>query len=695
LEKTALLPVDSSNFELFIRYAGTDTYTPLSLGYVSFSDDGKTMTWDEYGDGDITAETLPLEKGDVVVVVYKVASVVNQSAENYIRGLPLADKRDELEVTNPKKNWNVRLLERDDPMFATLVTKTHPFRYPVTWGKVRTEFAYSENVYNMEEYNGSFRDSNLPCDIDKSFVDSCSECLGSVISVDVEIEDLTNDRIAEALEVVKDYVPFHAQIDSVNYSGAVNEFVPTPTEELEVLVWFNLNENVFVGQGDFTRRIPNLFDTTGQLRRDMMSTESTAVAATTGTAYNDEIVLFSPDYRFNDLDADYIDTDPTTQNLLEILDGPNAGSYNVEDPGTNTIKIIQGTPDTILSPNDTSAFTFNLSNQIVSDLSATVTQDDTYKFSESGQKLSELNLPTEEDSSSPAKLVIVSGSYAGTYTIKELLPDDSIMVSGFPSTSNVSDLKYKITNSTGSVTYLNRSVGGAGRVVVSRRGKVTTVNLTEDWGVKIGYYIRYNGTDYQITGFGSATEAYIADYTAGTVAGVPVKVYKRLVNNGTGYLDLRGMYLLTAMDYEAALDVQNGSNPPAVAVENSSFVENFLVVVHGSSDAYYQITAWDGNRIDLSGPKESWGLSGTSVNYSIMQYTTFPVSFADQDFQRIDRRGGEPVTTETEDLSMFQTLRAIAMNSGNGGDIIEQVTTEESISFQVEWADGSITEGQI
>jgi hypothetical protein len=253
------------------------------------------------------------------------------------------------------------------------------------------------------------------------------------------------------------------------------------------------------------------------------------------------------------------------------------------------------------------------------------------------------------------------------------------------------------------VTLLNRSTTGAGLMSVTRRGRVDTINLQDDWNVTNGYYIRYSGADYKITGFKDADSAYISGYTGGTVAGVPIVVYKRLINQGTGYVDVRGLHLTTSVDYEAALDVQNGSNPPVVPVESSNFMENFLVVISGN---YYTITGWNGTRIDLSGPKASYGLTGTSVSYQILQYdNTSPVIHVSQQpdnelvrFQRLDRRGEESVTYSTEALSMYQMmmLGASALNNGVGGnEIVEQVPTNEAITFSIEWDDGKIEEGKI
>ena len=158
---------DTSDFEIELRANGDDDYldlTPASdYGSIELDSDGRDyeLTW--IGD---TADTpIPLETGDVVKITYRVAPITDASLESKIQALPLADQRDETEVTYPPKNWNVKLIAETATDFDTCCPVRNPFADPVIYGKVRTEFPYSENIYNMEEYNGSLRDSTDPCDL--------------------------------------------------------------------------------------------------------------------------------------------------------------------------------------------------------------------------------------------------------------------------------------------------------------------------------------------------------------------------------------------------------------------------------------------------------------------------------------------------------------------------------------------------
>lgn len=184
-----------------------------------------------------------LLKGDVLKVGYFIKEMPQEykQLEDYIKSLPLADSRNEIKQKYPLKNWNVHLIEEDDPLFDVIVRERHPFCDPLTYGKIRTTFMFSENVYNMDTFNGSLRDSKEPCHIDHKFLDECTACRSSKFNLDVEIEELSDGRVTDALEVVKEYAPFHAQLNVMNICGAFTEFLVTPHEEIEMLVDYSMS----------------------------------------------------------------------------------------------------------------------------------------------------------------------------------------------------------------------------------------------------------------------------------------------------------------------------------------------------------------------------------------------------------------------------------------------------------------------
>lgn len=532
--------------------------------------------------------------------------------------------------------------------------------------------------------HNSLRNSNYPCDIDRTFIDNCSACQSSSISVDVEMEDISDDRLKEATEIVKSFIPFHTQLYSISFNGAINEYFIPPIEDIEILIYSSIDDHVVIGQGDFNRIIPLLGSNSGQILRNELSTAIT-MASGTATGFNSDVVLFAPTIRFDLLGL-------TTDNLLEILTGTNAGEYVVTNPGQNTVGITQSSPDSTPFPLDGSAFTFRLSNNVWTDSAASIFQDDLCVFSDNTVDFTYYNLLTQDNSTEPWKIVISSGIYAGTYTIKDLLPDNTLVLLGWNGTANVSGLSYTLKTFTDSVVTSSYT----GNVSVTRRGRIETEELAS-WGVDGSgdYFARYAGQQYKILGFADTDfkEPYIAGYTSGNAGAVNVTFMHRLSNNATGYVDVREMFIITAVDYETALDIQNGSNPPITPVETSSFKENYLVKI-GSE--YFGIVGWNGNRIDLEGPKKTWGLTGTSVGFSLINYLNTSPVFTKDDvefFNGIDRRGGDAIVTTTVDSGLPLALRLAGLNSSDG--ISETVSATEGISFTIKYRDGTTEKGEI
>ena len=85
----------------------------------------------------------------------------------------------------------------------------------------------------MEEYNGSIRESTNPCHIDRDFIDNCSACRSSMFNIDIEISNLSNLRVIEAIEIIKENVPFHA---IYNPKGKGDEVIDGKTDKRGVVI---------------------------------------------------------------------------------------------------------------------------------------------------------------------------------------------------------------------------------------------------------------------------------------------------------------------------------------------------------------------------------------------------------------------------------------------------------------------------
>jgi len=851
MTKTNFTGGSTANTSIFRRPKGSSSYTELTDDHVSFStSEGETtMTWVGHL---LSSSPITLSEGDFVKILYEVINVpssTEQVKENYIRSLPLADQRDEDLQDYPPKNWNVRLIEEDDALFDVLIPDRHPFHDPVLYGKIRTEFPYSENIYNMEEYNGSLRDSTDPCHLDKYFVDKCQYCQSSKFNLDLEIKDLSTDRIDEAESIIKEYTPFHSVLHQVNVSGGFNEFVLSPIENLEGTVKYSITENVLSGNQqkvfframfdnaftsstqatgtvtitDYTElnstdkvnliasdgtnydfvngsqssvngtwesdtsndqtatNLMNVINTSsgpsgtrftataegavvtiaqstfgpdgnttitltdsgtagmsktdfvngspttssGFVKRNMLAFSTTEVSSQSATGFNDNIVIYAPDVRFDLLPLD------TSSNVLKILSpSANAGNYSIASPDTHMANI-----SGITEPLNTSSFAFRLSNDSYSGTAA-IEQDDVFAFSDTTVDFIEKGIKTDWDDNNDSSYtgtawkvqITEAGFLNGIYTISNILSDGSLILNdpteALPK-SNSSSLSYNILDD--SNNHVSSSDNGS--LAISRRAKITDsspsgggANDIRDVADTSDYFV-LSGTEYKIIGFVDSQDYqfYISGYTAGDASGQSFNVYKRLVDSEAGYLDYRGMKIVTSSNHETGLGIVNGSNPPAIVVDDNLFKENFLVLI-GSN--YYKVTGIDGTTINVDGPEESWKVSGgTSVTYSILKYSKENISiqpkagyggetegysgetvdglsyvqptmyqYLGHDFNFIDRRGNEVISLNTDTAAPFAAFAAEALNA-NDDQIKEPISQEENITLEIEWADDEEIEG--
>lgn len=706
------LPVDPSNFELYIRLADSDLWTPLSSDYVMFNevDNVTVMTW--VGDS-LSVSPIALSPGDAVRVLYKVADIMSpteQNIEDYIRSLPLSDSRDDRDQEYPLKNWNVRLIEESDPLFDVVIPTKHPFHDDVVFGRVRTEFPYSENIYNMEEYNGSIRNSTDPCDVDKDFVDPCFSGLSSKYNIDVEIESVSNDRIVEANEVLRECMPFHAVLHTMNIYGGVNELITPPTEYVEMLVGFGQFDSVISGSAQmwFNRAMKGGLAGNAILRNALAS--SSSVDSGTCTAYNDSIVLFSGETNFEQVGLLQDNT-----SILRVMTGSLSGVYSLSNPSKNTVQVqtvsepvdeAQSIFGPLLSLN-TRAFSFRISNPVDAVSSTNIYQDNVYVFSDPSQSFESFkSLWDVSKGYSTGSWKIKIPAYSATpYDIVNILPDGTISLqdNGTLPGSPAGPLSYTAYDQFGGTLFTSST----GALSVSLRGRIEVLNISlydVRETLKVGYYQKISGAEYQIIGFveGTNNQFYISGYSGGDVAGSTLDVYNRVIDGGVGYMSHSGLKMQVAGNLESSLGISNGSNSIATPLEDDHFMENYMVEIDGN---LYLIAGIDGNSppgsttITLQGPDAYWQTlsgGGTSKSYTIHRYVkTQDVVIPGQQydlpevtFNTIDRRGRE-TTSNTE-------LPTPIMAASTGPDNFnESMDQKEGVSFIIEYKDGGTQKGDL
>lgn len=353
---------------------------------------------------------IDLPEKTIITVRYCYKQPQNQNEQNlsdYIQALPLMDNRDQYsdqEIVYPLKNWNVRLIDENDPLIHQIVTSRHPFQKDVIFGKIRTEFPYSENVYNSEEYNGSLRDSLNPCDIDLDFIDKCSSCRSSNFDVDIEIQSLSDDRIQEAKEVITENVPFHSVLRTINFFGGNYEYVTTPIESCDILLTYKYLENNI--SGDLQRWFYRSKLDIDQKNRSELAEKSLSFSENL-YLYNDKIVLFCPNFNFEELNF-YQDR------YVEIL-SPSvySGIYSINNPNKNYVDI------NIQNLVNDSTFSFNVFDEITS-FSADLIRDDYIELLEEDNKINFIELGINNQ----YKVLINSISYE----VKQVLSPNKIIL---------------------------------------------------------------------------------------------------------------------------------------------------------------------------------------------------------------------------------------------------------------------------
>jgi hypothetical protein len=696
LEKDNIVaPIDDDNFGLWIRYSGDSEYTSVDENNVSFeigNDFKLRMTW--------TGEQL--SSGDIIKVLYQYKAIPNpteQQIEDYIRSLPIQDNRDEAVQEFPPKNWNVKLIEEGDPLFDIIVPVRHPHHDPVIFGYLRTEFPYGENIYNMDEYNGSLRPSYDACFIDKTFIDPCGYCLSSSYSVDVGIEELSNDRILECYDILEEHMPFHSNLYTVNVYGEFNDFCTSPEEQIDFLVTFSLKQNVISGQNNLLfNRVMESGLQTWAINRDQLAEQTDIVTSETGLAYNNHVMFVVVD----DI-LEYLGV-MNGSNILEVLaPSPNAGTYILSDISSNTAKV---TTD-VNEPVDSNPFTFNLSNIVYSNRFTSITQDDYFEFSDVNVNFTETSIKTqwsvaEEGEGTPWK-VLISAYSATPYEIKNIINNCLILEDNgtLPTNSVNSDISYVLISDE-DVDILMSSTG---LLRCTRRGYVDLNDselINREQFIHSGDYLQYDDIEYRITDFDDAC-FWIADWTLGDVVGVAVNTRRRLLEDKMGYFGYYGLNLQTTTDFEDTLDIINGTYPPNSPKDSNNvvylkgkdnFKESYLFKIDGQ---YFKILEWTSNTVSLSGLDQQWttlGFGGTLVNYDLVHFTKNEVNVQFVVFDELDHNSRDIIISEIEN-TVDGSIAIEALSKSTGTGIQEAVGQDEGIILIIETLDGKTLKGAL
>jgi hypothetical protein len=637
------------------------------------------------------------------------------SADDYIKNLQLVDEREEKTIvddqsvlTIPLKNWNVRLLSENDPMVGSILTKRHPFIKNVVFGKIRTEFPYSENVYNMDQYNGSMRDSLDPCDIDKDFLDSCSYCRSGKFDIDLEVENLSDDRISEVREIISENTPFHSILKTINLYGGQNEFVAPPIEDYDILIENTNQESVIAGATQlwfYRNKLLNQIDKSnregpeatpapgGQLKTRNEMTSKELKFSGRLKFKNEKIALFSSDLNLADM--------PISENCyLAVTSGLNFGEYLISKVG----KFL--TVDGISEPLSTAPFNFKLYNKLFSYDTEFVTKDDIIELSDSTVYFKDLNIITLPDYNNFKVRIDIDGSYYN-FDIKEILPNNKLLL-----VNNNNLLNSNTTNKAYSYSILDAYLD-----TISLKGeeKISNCNISHSNRSKVKFnniekmsilkndnnYVFFNvsGKDYlcKVIGYSAYDNVlYIDTYDGSNLGSTNLEYRQILLPSSEGYLSYIGLQAVCTTNLEQDLGIVNGKNSTSTTKKESDiFKEDFSISIRetyddpyitlNSYDNYYFISEIDGSTIWLSGLFENFGTEGIEIQVEIYKYTKNNAVINEdylglpQEQFSINRSGKEIINRTVKDSSGFTNY----------------MSQKEGVSFEITTLDGSKEKGEI
>ena len=654
--------------------------------------------------------------GDIIKFSYYFnipSNDLERSVDDHIKNLQLVDEREEKTIvdgqsvlTIPLKNWNVRLLSENDPMVGSILTKRHPFIKNIVFGKIRTEFPYSENVYNMDQYNGSMRDSLDPCDIDKDFLDSCSYCRSGKFDIDLEIENLSDDRISEVREIISENTPFHSIPKTINLYGGQNEFVAPPIEDYDILIENTNQESVIAGATQlwfYRNKLLNQIDKSnrdnpqvtpapgGQLKIRSEMTSKELKFSGKLTFKNEKIALFSSDLNLADI--------PISENCyLAVNSGLNFGEYLISKVG----KFL--TIDGIMEPLSTSLFNFKLYNKLFIYDTEFVTKDDIVELSDSTVYFKDLNIITLPNDNEFKVRIDIGGSYRN-FDIKEVLPNNKLLLVNNNNllNANITNKVYSILDSNlDPISLKNEEKTSNCNISHSNRSKVK-FNNTEKMSILKNnnnyVFFTVSGKDYlcKVTGYSATDDIIYIDTYDGSNLGSTILEYRQiLLPSSEGYLSYIGLQAVCSINLEQNLEIVNGKNSTSMTKkESDNFKEDFSISIRetyddpyitlNSYDNYYFISEIDGTTIWLSGLFENFGTEGIEMQVEIYKYTKNN-AVIDEDYLglpqeqfSIDRSGKEIIGNVTKDNSGFTNY----------------MSQKEGVSFEITTLDGSKEKGEI
>ena len=588
----------------------------------------------------------------------------------------------------------------DNDWFFEKIKDISPSTYECVFDPLNVEDTSSYISNGIVSHN-STRDSLDPCDIDKDFLDSCSYCRSGKFDIDLEVENLSNDRLSEVREIISENTPFHSIIKTINLYGGQNEFVAPPIEDYDILIENTNQESVIAGATQlwfYRNKLQNQL----KVRSDMASKE--LVFSGNLNFYNEKIVLFSGDLNLADM--------PISENCyIEVTSGLNSGEYSVNRSGNSVV--VDDAPE----PLNVAPFNFKLYNKLFNYDTEFVTKDDIVELSDNSVYFKDLNIVTVSRSHTPTPTPLptdgryvrinINGSYYN-FDIKEILPNNKLLLNNNNNLikGNLSNKTYSILDSNlNAIKINNENTTSTCNIYHSNRSKIK-FNNTDKMSIlnRNNNYVFFavSGNDYlcKITGYSEDEDIlYIDTYDGSNLGSTNLEYRQILLPSSEGYFAYMGLKALSTNNLEQTLSIVNGKNSnSSVKTISNNFKEDFSILVKevysdpyinlNSGDNYYFISEIDGATIWLSGLFENFGTEeteGFEMEVEIYKYVKTN-AVVDEDYLSLPQ---EQFSIDRSGKEIFRNT--VKDNSG----VTHYMSQKEGVSFEITTLDGFREKGEI
>jgi hypothetical protein len=688
------------------------------INFIQNGDGTTSMVWDSYAKN--------LQKGDRIKITYVTENMTAQQVQlcqYFLQNLILQDDRDYFLITPnmPPKNWNMRLITSNDSYFDSFVPTRNPFYNPVVFGQIRTEFPYSENVYNMDEYNGSLRNSTNPGDMANDYEEGCSGTISADYGISVVVQDLSDFRLDEVRTILNNYTPFHSICRTLNFVGSVVDYILPPVETINWLMKYDYSEYLIAGDAQmaFNRKTmwydfsgdpyastdPATLGRVNYIRTDFAEEVVTPIVTGSITLWNKDLIL-SPVTQVVNYQSLLIDLNNC---LLEVLDGVDSGSFDNPFEEVQPYKlIIKPASATAIDPVVSNSFTYRISNLIIS---GNFSISNSYQFSIADSSVDYLSYDIKtvyQDGASIAWQVrIGTNNYPILYVNNNTIFIENNSINPL-STTSATGFSYSIINplvinpvvsSTTGIYDVCKiakvtSSGPGAQSLASVCVPVPSQNMyfTDDG---VTFYKFYSLDQYDTFSF------YVLGYNIGLTSTFVVgKVYNRLTE-ALGTFEFDGML--------AQASWPTFYNSETVVIRSDLIPEQCLLDVDYGVNTYtYTLQVDFGSsssvtptKVGLLGYFESIGTvdtnpSGLTATCNLYKFNTFaapPVvpALSGQNLYYVTRAGQE---IWSYDITSVPTFAMGLSGINEAGRPVDFVKNNETIKFSVEFSDGQKAEGE-